>query len=151
MTGSVLNVIQCPDTRRVMREALDKGWEWVGYTKSGHVEIRWPATGALLHCATTPSDRNSWKQFARNIEQVSGLLVVRKGNRRRSKKSTRVQVDPQIEASRRRHAAAQAAEVAQREAAEVARQCAALAAERAAESDRHRREIESLMMPRYGR
>lgn len=151
MSGQLLNIIRCPETRRVMRAALDQGWEWIGYTKSGHVEIRWPATDALLHCATTPSDRNALKQFARNIEQVSGVVTYRKGNHRRSKKSTKPQVDPQIAASRRRYAATQAEQAAAREAAELQRRRQAAAAEASRRDDQHVRDIASLMRPGNGR
>ena len=143
MSGYLLNVIQCADTRRMMRKALDSGWEWVGYTKGGHVEIRWPATGALLHCATTPGDANSWKAFARNVKQVSGVDVRNRGNRRRSRKPLN-QPDRQIEAARRKHAE-RIARAARDEADETRRSASAI------ESDQHRRDIESLMQPGWGR
>lgn len=154
MGGPLLNVVQCPDTRRVLRAALDAGWRWVGYTKSGHVEIEWPPTGELLHCATTPSDRNAWKQFARSVQKASGVELLAKVNRRRSRKNP-LAPDKQVEAQRQKHrrqvaqrAAAAAAEAQRRE---EARRRQAAAAARAADDERNRREIESLMRPGYGR
>src|SRR6478752_3567562 len=99
--GSVLNVIRCKDTRRIAASALDQGWEWIGYTRAGHVEFRWPATDTRLHCATTPSDRNAWKAFARNIKQVSGVETWEKSNHRRPRKKADKSAEVQLEASRR--------------------------------------------------
>src|SRR6478752_2256971 len=99
--GSVLNVIRCQDPRRIAASALDQGWEWIGYTRAGHVEFRWPATDTRLHCATTPSDRNAWKAFARNIKQVSGVETWEKSNHRRPRKKADKSAEVQLEASRR--------------------------------------------------
>jgi len=150
-SGSLLNVIRCGDTRRIMASALDQGWEWVGYTKSGHVEIRWPETDERVHCATTPSDRNAWKAFARQIKRASGVETWQRGNRRASRKTIARGVDPEVAASRRRHAAEAERREAARAAAEEQRRRRQLAADRAGEDDRRRREIESLMRPGYGR
>lgn len=68
--------------RKVVRNALEAGWEWVRYTKAGHIEIRWPATDARLFTGTTPSDRNAWKAFARQIEKASGIDARVKAGRR---------------------------------------------------------------------
>jgi len=149
--GSVLNVIRCKDTRRIAASALDQGWEWIGYTRAGHVEFRWPATDTRLHCATTPSDRNAWKAFARNIKQVSGVETWEKSNHRRPRKKADKSAEVQLEASRRRHQGKVARLEAARSAAEAAQRRRELAADRAADDDQHRREIESLMRPGYGR
>lgn len=148
--GNVLNVIRCTNTRRIVRVALDRGWEWIGYTRSGHVELRWPATDTRIHCATTPSDSNSWKQLARTIKRVSGVETWEKGNHRRSRKPRRGP-DPEVEASRRRHAAMLARrEQQQREAREAERR-QWLGARVAEVQEQHRLEIESLMQPGWGR
>lgn len=149
MGGYLLNVIHCANTRKIMRTALDKGWEWVGYTKSGHIEIRWPATGALIHCATTPSDPNSWKAFAREVTKVSGVEVWRKGNKRRSRKPAN-RPDLQVEASRRRHAEQGRAAVEREREQHLAARRRQAAIEAAAESERRRRDIEFLMRPGFG-
>lgn len=153
MGAGVLNVIHCERTRHVMREALNAGWEWIGYTKGGHVEIRWPENGALIHCATTPSDPNSWKAFAKEIERVSGVEVWRKGNRRRSRRRTNG-ADVQVQAARRKHREEYEQRLAQQEAARQAARTAELRrradAERAAAADEHRHEIEALMRPGWG-
>lgn len=138
--------ITCSDMRRVVREALRGGWEWVRWTGTTHAEIRWPATGDVLRFGSTPSVA-SWKSLATDIRRISGVQVWRKGNRKRSRKSTRAQVDPQVEASRRRHRKAIEARARERAAIDVRRQQQALAASRAADDDRRRREIESLMRP----
>lgn len=154
MGAGLLNVIHCERTRHVMREALGAGWEWIGYTKGGHVEIRWPETGALLHCATTPSDPNSWKAFAKEVERVSGVEVWRKGNRRRSRRRTNGP-DEALQAARRKHRAEYERRLAQEEAARQAAMQAqvrrSLAADRAAREDEHRHGIEALMRPGNGR
>jgi hypothetical protein len=147
VSGYLLNIIHCGNTRKVMRAALDAGFEWVGYTKGGHIEIRWPSTGQLLHCATTPSDPNSWKAFAREVHSVSGVEVWRKGNRRRSRKSTRPGTDAQVEASRQRHARRIEAGRAAAEREEAADRRRIAEASRILAADRHRREIEELMRP----
>jgi len=145
-----LDVIQDKDTRRVMRLALKAGWEWIGYTKTGHVEIRWPATDQLLHCATTPSDRNAWKAFARSIERVSGVKVRPQVKHGRSRQKT-AGPDPEVLASRRRFLAEKAAGQERVRRQREARERQRLAAERAASADQRRREIENLMQPGWGK
>lgn len=151
--GDVLGSVHCERTRAVLRAALDAGWEWVGLTKSGHVEIRWPETDARLHCGTTPSG-NSWKAFARDVERVSGVVVWRKGNRRRSRKSTAAE-DEAVRAARRKHREAYEERLARqqldREAARQGQAARTLAAQQAALSQQREREIQDLMRPGRGR
>lgn len=149
--GDVVKVIRDRDTRRVVEAALAGGWEWVGYTKGGHVEIRWPENDARLHCGTTPSDKNAWKYFAKDIERISGVKVWQKGNRRASRKSL---ADPglaEVEAARRRYAREQQQAEAAAQAREHREQRRTLTRRELAEHDRHVHEIESLMRPGYGR
>lgn len=155
MSKHVLQTIQCADSRRIVERALNAGWEWVGFTKGGHGQLRWPATGVVIPFAATPSDkRYAWRNLARRIKAESGLDFTQNGNRRRSRKNPNVP-DPQVEAARRRHqrqiAARQAAEQQQRAEREAARIRQQAAACRAADEDRRRREIESLMRPGWGR
>jgi len=77
--------ITCPDMRRVVREALHKGWEWDGWTGTTHARIVWPPTGDALTFGATPS-LASWKSLATDIHRVSGITVWRKGNHKRSRK-----------------------------------------------------------------
>lgn len=150
----VLSKIQCPESRHIVELALDNGWEWMGFTKSGHGQLRWPDTDQCIPFAATPSDkRYAWRQLARRIKSVSGLDFTQNGNRRRSRKNPN-QPDREVAASRARY---QRQVEAQRRAAEHHQNAAAMAREqreaqaaRAAESERRRREIESLMRPGWG-
>lgn len=156
-------LVHCENTRRVLMEALDKGWTYVGYTKGGHLEISWPATDARLFCATTPSDRNGWKTFAKDIEKASGVVTHRKGNRRQSRKPVKPSGFSLEAAMREQRAgvgdmAAAEAERARRVAAAKHEREARLRREEArrrandvAEAERHRQQIEDLMQPSYGR
>lgn len=157
--GDLVNVIQCRDTRKVMAGALDAGWSWIGYTKSGHVEIQWPATGQLLHCATTPSDPNSWKRFAVQIFKASGVDLRPKGNRRRSRKPSQGSDFSLAQVRRDRsrgtspsgwtsETPSQPREIASLERRRMQHQADAA---RAVEAERRRRDIEDLMRPGYGR
>lgn len=87
-TKSALRGITCPDMTRVVREALAGGWEWAGFSGTTHAQIRWPATGDVLRFGTTPSVA-SWKSMATDVERVSGLVVWRRGNHKRSRKAIR--------------------------------------------------------------
>lgn len=86
MSADPTRGISCPDTRRVVREALRQGWEWAGWTGTTHIKIVWPKTGAHLSFGSTPSV-GSWKATARDIERASGIVVWRRGNRKRSHKA----------------------------------------------------------------
>lgn len=153
----VLRTIQCPESRHVVAQALDNGWEWLGFTKSGHGQLRWPATGQVIPFAATPSDRRyAWRQLARRIKLVSGLDFTGNGgtNRRRSRKNPNNVVDLQVEASRRRYQRQQEAATAAAQSTSDERELAqvrqAQAAARAAVEETRRREIESLMRPGWG-
>lgn len=75
--------VQDKDTKRIVTNALNAGWEWVGITKGGHLELRWPATDQRVWCGTTTGDRNSWKWFARDIKRICGVDVTVKVKKRR--------------------------------------------------------------------
>lgn len=161
MSGYLLNIIHCPDTRRVMKAALEAGWEWVGYTRSGHVEIRWPATGAVEHCSTTPSDRNSWKAFARSLKRASGVDVLPRSGKRRSRKTVQ-RTDFSLQVARRERDVFASQQDADRRAAEADRRRVEAARRRRVDEDlarterlvaaeRHRLEIEDLMQPGWRR
>lgn len=84
--GDPTNGITCPDMRRVVREALSKGWEWGGFTGTTHARIVWPPTGEHKAFGLTPSVA-SWKTLATDVQRISGVEVWRKGNRKRSRKA----------------------------------------------------------------
>lgn len=79
-----LRAVRDKDTRTIVRNALAGGWVFVRYTKAGHIEIRWPATNQSLFTGTTPSDRNAWKTFARDVLAVSGIDPRVKPSKRRT-------------------------------------------------------------------
>lgn len=83
-----LRGITSPDLTRVIRAALQGGWEWVGHTGTTHAQIQWPPTGEKITFGLTPSV-GSWKTTATEIKRISGVEVWAKGNRRRSRKATR--------------------------------------------------------------
>lgn len=127
--------ITSPDMSATINGAIKAGWVYLGTAKN-HTRgtIQWPSTGAIVHFSTTPKS-GGWKTTAQMIYDASGVDLRRKGNSRRSRKNFARQVeDPQLEASRRRHAQERKA----REARE--REIAALEA-----AERRRREIEGLM------
>lgn len=67
--------IQCENTRRIVDRATRRGWVYDGVTRGSHGQLRWPATGALVHFGFTPSDRNSWKRLAKRLEDASGITL----------------------------------------------------------------------------
>ena len=93
--------IQCENTRRIVDRATRRGWVYDGVTRGSHGQLRWPATGALVHFGFTPSDRNSWKRLAKRLEDASGITLWQRtkhgaGHRRPSStpaESARVQRD----------------------------------------------------------
>lgn len=131
--------ITSPDMSATINGAIKAGWVYVGTSKNHTVgRIQWPATGAVVNFSTTPRS-GSWKTAAQMIYDASGVDLRRKGSTRRSRKNFAKEAhDPQVEASRRRHADQFASEAAAREAWQ--REVAATAA-----SERRRREIEELM------
>lgn len=148
MGGALVRVpgITNPDMSATINGAVAAGWEHVG-TRSGHTTgvIRWPATGAEVTFSTTPRS-GAWKYVAEDIYRASGVDLRRKGSNRRSRKNfARASTDPQVEASRRRHAEAWDSKLEERE---MARQEAELRRReiRAIQAaERRRREIEDLM------
>lgn len=91
---------------------------------------------------------NEWngpRNFAAEVQRICGCQLIEPRGRKRSRKSAATAVDPEVEASRRRHAERYEARLAEREAARQAEMDRRVAAERAAADDRRRREIEELM------
>lgn len=84
--SDVASGITCPDTRRIVRAAIEGGWVWEGWTASTHGRLRWPATGDRITVACTPGSA-SWKSLATDVQRISGVQVWRKGNRKRSRKA----------------------------------------------------------------
>lgn len=147
MGGALMNVrgITNPDMSTLINGAVAAGWVHVG-TKSNHTRgvIRWPATGEEVTYSTTPA-RGAWKSRANEIFQISGVDLRRHGSNRRSRKNFAVAVDPQVEASRRRHAEAWSKEEGAREAAAAAERQRQAEIRTIQAAERRRREIEDLM------
>lgn len=136
------------DMSATINGAVKAGWVHLG-TKPGHTvgQIQWPKTGAIVNYSTTPK-AGGWKTVAQMIYAESGVDLRRKGSNRRSRKNfSRREIDPQVEASRRRHAEAFAERASEREAQRMTEERRLAAARHAAEADRRRREIEELMRP----
>lgn len=93
--------ITCPDMRRVVRDAMKSGWEFVGWSGTTHAIIEWPKTGERLTFGSTPGVA-SWKTLATDIKRTSGVEVWRKGNRKKSRKTFH-DIDPAVEAQRRKY------------------------------------------------
>lgn len=81
-----LRGITSPDLTKVVRAALQQGWEWLGFTGTTHAAIQWPQTGQKVTFGTTPSVA-SWKTTATEIERISGVKVWHKGNKKRSRRA----------------------------------------------------------------
>lgn len=81
-----LRGITSPDLTKIIRAALQQGWEWLGFTGTTHAAIRWPQTGEKVTFGTTPGVA-SWKTTATEIEKISGVKVWHKGNRKRSRRA----------------------------------------------------------------
>lgn len=144
-----LRGITCPDMTKIIRAALEQGWEWHGFTGGTHAQIRWPKSGAIVRFGTTPSVA-SWKSVSTEIERLSGVTTWRRGNRKRSRKNFAA-VDPQVEGARKKYAAEHAerleAAYSERERARMTEAQRRADAQRTAQSERRRREIEELMRP----
>lgn len=122
----------------VERAATALGFKFAGYDGSGHVVWAHP-NGARYSTPASPGEYRGVRNAVAALERLSGNKLPRV-NHRRGRKPSGPAVDPEVEASRRRHAETFDAKVAERDAQRVA-------AERAANADRRRREIEDLMRP----
>jgi len=86
--------ISCENTRRIVEATLDTpGWIYRGVTKSGHGRMTWEPTNSDVFFGLTPSDQNSWKVLAREIEKVSGLRLVVQTKRKAGYRPPAVQQD----------------------------------------------------------
>lgn len=137
--------ITSPDMSATINGAIKAGWVYVGTTKNHTTgQIQWPETGAVVKFSTTPKS-GGWKTVAQLIYDASGVDLRRKGSNRRSRKSMRIQADPQVEASRRKHAQTWEERQAEQAARLAAERIRAAEIEAIKASERRRREIEELM------
>jgi hypothetical protein len=111
--------IHCENTRRVVHKALDAGWIYDGKTKSNHGRLTWPESGQQIFFGFTPSDQNSWKRLAFDIERVSGVVVYQRVKRRAGYRPS-VDREAQRVARDRAQFAAQADATAARESESIA-------------------------------
>ena len=128
----------------VRKIACDE-WEFVG-TSGGDKGILRHKSGATVAYGLHDggNDWNGPRNFATEVQRICGCRLIEHRGRKRSRKSA-PGADPQVEASRRRHAAEFAAKAEERERQRAQEEQRRLAAERAAADDRRRREIEGLM------
>ena len=113
------------------------GFTFLGYDGRGH--LVWEHPRGRVSTPATPSEWRGAKNAIAQLERAAGTKLPRP-NHRRGRKPAAPAVDPQVEASRRKHAETYDEKCAERE-----RQKAQAAA--AAAADRRRREIEELMRP----
>lgn len=121
------------------------GFKFAGYDGSGHVTWVHP-NGARYSTPATPSEYRGVRNSIAALERLSGCKLARP-NHRRSRKSFAIQADPEVEASRRRHAETFADKADERDAAKEAERARIADAQRTAAAERRRREIEELMRP----
>lgn len=136
--------ITCPDMRRVIRAALHGGWMWLGMSGTTHARIQW-TDGTVKSFGTTPGVA-SWKTVATEIQNVSGVTVWRKGNKRRSRRADQTSgfdLEAAAREARARNEANERADSIRRAAyrAEAERR------RRLAAAERNRIDIERLMRP----
>lgn len=141
MAGVVVN----RQAREIVDLAHALGFTFEGYDGSGHVVLSL-SDGTRTSIPATPSEYRGRKNSIAALERLSGRKLPR-AKHRRSRKSFAVTADPEVEASRRRHAETFAEKADEREAARAAEQQRIVAAQQAAADERRRREIEDLMRP----
>lgn len=141
MGGPVVN----SQAREVVDLSALLGFTFEGYDGSGHVVLSLP-DGRRTSIPATPSEYRGRRNTIAALERMSGRKLPR-ANHRRSRKSFAVKADPEVEASRRRHAETFAARAAERDAARESEKRRQAAAEAEAAAERRRRDIESLMRP----
>ena len=150
--------ITCGNTRRTVEGALnDPRWVYDGVAGKGHGRLRWMPTNEVVVFSLTPSDRNSWRNTARDIERISGVRPVPKGNRKPGRmKVSRADMLARQRADRdrqriieRREAGIRqaAAEYVRRTDAKFRKVLDGMVSDAIAQRDAQRREIESLMRP----
>lgn len=134
--------------KRVIAAAEQLGWQVGATNGTGHIELTHPC-GAKYSTAATPSEWRGVKNSIADLERLSGQKLDRP-NHRRSRK-TFSQVDPEVEAARKKHAAEHAErlerEEAQRRQTLADEKARLVAADQAKASERREREIQALMRP----
>ena len=124
------------------RDKQDAAAKALGFTFTGHDgrgHCVWEHPKGLVRLPATPSEWRGVKNAVAQMERIAGTKLARP-NHRRGRKSTAPTTDPQVEASRRKHAETYEEKRAEQEQREA--QARAFAA-----AERRRREIEDLMRP----
>ncbi len=84
--SSLLRGITQKDLKQVVAKAFSEGWEIDHMRGTTHAVIVWPPTGQTVSFGTTPKNAGSAKTLAREIEAISGVVVVKRHNHRKSRK-----------------------------------------------------------------
>ena len=130
---------------QVEAAAKKLGYKFAGYDGSGHIVWAHP-NGARYSTAATPSEWRGVRNAIAALERLSGRKIARP-NHRRGRKSPAVQPDPEVEASRRRHAETFEAKAAERDRIKEAEALRLADAQRTAAAERRRQDLEALMRP----
>lgn len=134
------------ELRQFLASAAQLDHRFDGYTGSGHMRFVHPTAGMYI-AASTPSDRRSTRNALSDMENRSGKRLPRPNAGRFRRKLT----DKQAERRQEQRAAQDRREERQTAArASASRNRSAVSAAITA-ADQHRREIEKLMRPGYGR
>lgn len=134
------------ELRQFLASAAQLDHRFDGYTGSGHMRFVHPTAGIYI-ASSTPSDRNANRHQLADMERRSGKKLPRANSgrfRRKVADKTAKRLREQREAQARREERQLAARVS------AGRNRSAVAAAINA-ADQHRREIERLMRPGYGR
>jgi hypothetical protein len=65
------------DLTTLIRTARARGWE-VTVTRGGHLRFRHPASGALVHSASTTSDRRGMRNLRADLRRGERAAPVRR-------------------------------------------------------------------------
>jgi len=148
-----VNVSYKPSRRfaEYVRKIVCDEWEDLGVRGNDLGVLRHKPSGITVAYALHDGG-NEWngpRNFAADVQKVCGCRLIEPRGRKTSRKSTAVIADPQVEASRRRHATEWEAASQARETERAAEASRRAAAERAESDERRRRDIESLMRKGY--
>lgn len=135
-----------PEVRDLVNRVEAIGWKCGGYDGRGHVVLIHD-NGERANIPATPSDYRSLLNVQLMLERIGGRKLPRVKRGRSRKNFAAPKVDPAIEAARRRHAQTYDEKCERIAQAEAEAKRAEAAAQRAADDDRRRREIEKLMQP----
>lgn len=124
--------------RGLLRKIEPLGWEFDGYEGSGHIRLHHPQTGHRYTCAATPSDYRGERNMLAALERLAGRRLARPN-------AGKYRHKPGEEPQRRQPKGLSQTEIDERRAGKWRRDREA--ERRLIEAERHRKDIEALMMP----